>query len=132
MLFPRKIEGKRCVISNVFRTKESEFTLTNSSTLKEKILGFAKSEQQNYSSIEMVINEYEPMNMFNVIVKTVGAGKLQITNRGLSLKEYKVIGDGETTVTVTIFENLCNSVDINKAYKLTNLQIVTYKNERKL
>ena len=70
--------------------------------------------------------------MFNVIVKIVGAGKLQITNRGLSLKEYKVIGDGETTVTVTIFENLCNSVDINKAYKLTNLQIVTYKNERKL
>ena len=31
-----------------------------------------------------------------------------------------------------MFEHLCNSVDINKAYKLTNLQIVTYKNERKL
>ena len=70
-------------------------------------MGFAKSEQQNYSSIEMVINEYEPMNMFNVIVKIVGAGKLQITNRGLSLKEYIVIGDGQTTITVTIFENLC-------------------------
>ena len=31
-----------------------------------------------------------------------------------------------------MFESLCNSNDINKAYKLTNLQIVTCKNERKL
>lgn len=72
------------------------------------------------------------MNMGNIIVKIVQAEKLQFTNRGLSLKEYKVIGDRQITITVTVFENLCNSVDINKAYKLTNLQIVTYKNERKL
>ena len=31
-----------------------------------------------------------------------------------------------------MFESLCNSNDINKAYKLTNLQTVTCKNERKL
>ena len=95
--------------------------------MKEKTLVFEKSEQQNYSSIEMVINEYEPMNMVNVIVKIVEAGKLQISSRGLSLKEYKVTDDGQTTIAVTIFENLCSSININKAYKLTNLQIVTYK-----
>ena len=93
---------------------------------------FEKREQQNYSSVEMVINEYEPMSMVNVIVKTIEAGKVQITDRGLSLKEYEITDDGQTTITVTMFENSCNSVDINKAYKLTNLQIVTYKNERKL
>ena len=80
----------------------------------------------------MVINEYEPMSMVNVIVKTIEAGKVQITDRGLSLKEYEITDDGQTTITVTMFENLCNSIDINRAYKLTNLQIVTYKNERKL
>ena len=31
-----------------------------------------------------------------------------------------------------MFENLCNSVDINKAYRLINLQIVAYRNKRKL
>ena len=77
------------------------------------------------------INEYEPMNMGNIIVKIVQAEKLHFTNRGLSLKEYKVIGDRQITITVTVFENLCNSVDINKACERTNLQIVTYKNERK-
>ena len=93
---------------------------------------FEKREQQNYSSVEMVISEYEPMSMVNVIVKTIEAGKVQITDRGLSLKEYEITDDGQTTITVTMFENLCNSIDINRAYKLTNLQIVTYKNERKL
>ena len=83
---------------------------------------FEKSEQQN-SSIEMVISEYEPINMVNVIVKIVEAAKLQITNCGLSLKEYKVTNDRKTTITVTMFENLCNSIDINKAYKLINRNI---------
>ena len=31
-----KSEGKSCAVNNVFRTKQSEFTLTNSSTVKEK------------------------------------------------------------------------------------------------
>ena len=39
--------------------KKSEFTFRNSSTVKEKTLVFEKSEQQNYSFIEMVINEYD-------------------------------------------------------------------------
>ena len=39
--------------------KKSEFTFRNSSTVKEKTLVFEKNEQQNYSSIEMVINEYD-------------------------------------------------------------------------
>ena len=86
-----KSEGKNCVINNVFRTKQLEFTLTNSSTVKEKILMFEKSEKQNYSSTEIVIDEYELISMVSVIVKIVQTGKLQFTNHGLSLKEYKVI-----------------------------------------
>ena len=31
-----KSQGKSCAINNVFRTKQSEFTLTNSSIVKEK------------------------------------------------------------------------------------------------
>ena len=69
---------------------------------------FEKTGRQSYSSIEIVINKYEPMNMVNVIVKIVQPVKLQLTNRGLSLKEYKVTDDGQTTITVTMFENLCN------------------------
>ena len=86
-----KSEGKTCVINNVFRTKQSEFTLTNISTVKEKTLVFEKSEQQNYSFIEMVINEYEPMNIVNVIVKIVEAEKLQVSSRGLSLNYKSVV-----------------------------------------
>ena len=47
---------------------------------------FKKSEQQNYSSIKIVINEYEPMDIVHIIVKIVEAGKLHITSHGLPLK----------------------------------------------
>ena len=56
---------------------------------------FEKTGQQSYSSIEIVINKYEPMNKVIVIVKIVQPVKLQLTNRGLSLKEYKVTDDGK-------------------------------------
>ena len=50
----------RVVLSTMYlEQKKSEFTFRNSSTVKEKTLVFEKSEQQNYSSIEMVINEYD-------------------------------------------------------------------------
>ena len=31
-----------------------------------------------------------------------------------------------------VFENSCNSLDIDKAYKVINLQIIRYKNKRKV
>ena len=37
-------------------------------------------------SIQIVINEYKPMGKVHIIVKIVEAGKLNITNHGLSLK----------------------------------------------
>ena len=40
-----KFEGKSCVTNNVVRTKQSEFTLTNSSTVKKKTLVFEKTGQ---------------------------------------------------------------------------------------
>ena len=37
-------------------------------------------------SIQIVINEYKPMGKVHIIVNIVEAGKLNITNHGLSLK----------------------------------------------
>lgn len=105
--------------------------VTSCSTVKD--LSFMKKNKKlNYSSVELVILEFKSMDIGNIIAKIVEAGKLQITGNGLLLKEYKVTDYGETTITVTIYQDLRNSMDINKIHELTNLQIATDKNEKDL
>ena len=105
--------------------------VTSCSTVKD--LSFMKKNKKlNYSSVELVILEFKSMDIGNIIAKIVEAGKLQITGNGLLLKEYKGTDYGETTITVTIYQDLRNSMDINKIHELTNLQIATDKNEKDL
>ena len=72
----------------------------------------------------------QPYDYVNVIVKLTGMSEI-IKIRNLSLKESTVTDDGVTFINITMFEDLVSSLVINKYYKIKNLQLATYLNQKK-
>ena len=100
-------------------------------TGKPKPLVFVKSENCKYHSIDEVINKLQPYNYVNVIVNVIGMSKINKI-RNLSLKEFLVTtDDGVTFINITMFEDLISLLEINKCYKIKNLQLATYLNQKK-
>ena len=56
-------ESTTCVIANINRDKETEFLLTNFSSIKPIAVAFSKIEKHKISSIEQIISEIEPMEL---------------------------------------------------------------------
>ena len=48
------------------------------------------------------------------------------------LQEYLVTDDGENIIPLTMFENLTQVLKKNTTYKILNVQVMTYKNKKKL
>ena len=121
-------ESTSCVITNIIREKETEFRLTNFSTIKPKTVVFAKKEEHKISSIEQIINEIEPMEFVSVKVKVLSAADQKTVN-SLKSPEYVATYDDESFINITIFEELIDKVDIDLTYSIFNLQVVTHNNQ---
>ena len=80
-----------CVISSVAKDsiKTIEFKLTNFSTIKPKTLIFSKESNYQFNSLDEIINEFQFMELVNVMVRIVHAGDIKTTNNNLTLKEYR-------------------------------------------
>ena len=48
------------------------------------------------------------------------------------LQEYLVTDDGENIIPLTMFQNLTQVLKKNTTYKILNVQVMTYKNKKKL
>ena len=121
-------ESTSCVITDIIRNNETEFRLTDFSTIKPKTVVFAKKEEQKISSIVQIINEIEPMEFVSVKMKVLSAADLKAVNS----HEYVATDDGESFINITIFEELIDKVDNDMTYSLFNLQVFTYNNQKKL
>ena len=64
-------------------------------------------------------------------MKVVQSGTLQRANN-LNVRDFIVTDNGETTVPVTLFEDLVNAVQSGEIYIFVNFQIVTYQNAKRL
>ena len=124
-------DNRSCVISNVVRTKPTEVKLTNHSTVKGKTLMFSKDNTQKITTIDQIINECEPYDFANVKIKVVKEGEIKDKN-GLKLKEFTVTDDGETLIQLTLFQDLIESVVEKCDYIISNVQVVTFQNRKKL
>ena len=93
---------------------------------------FLNNERKNiFSIIYQVINEFELIQYVYVTVKIIQVGKVKKTVNNLSLQEYHVTDDGETAITIAMFKDFLNLIEMNGVNKIITLQLVTYRNERK-
>ena len=122
------------VISSVVKDscKTNEFKLNNFSTIKPKSLLFSKEANYQFNSLHEIIEEPQLMELVNVIVRIVHAGEIKTTNNNLTLKEYVATDDGKFQMKMAMFEQFTNQMELNNTYKILNLQLGTYLNERKL
>ena len=123
-----------CVISSVVQDsyKTNEFKLTNFSTIKPKALVFSKEANYQFNSLDEIINEFQLMELVNVMVRIVHAGDIKTTNNNLTLKEYVATDDGKFQMKIAMFEQFADQMELNNTYKILNLQLVTYLNETTL
>ena len=91
-------ESTNSVITNIIRDKETEFRLTNFSTIKPK-------------TIEQIINEIQSMEFVDVKVKVLSAA-YQKTVNSLKLREYVAIDNRVSFINITIFEELIDEVNL--------------------
>ena len=113
------------------RTKPTEVKLTNHSAVKGQTLVFSKDNTQKITTIDQIINEFEPYDFANVKIKVVKEGEIKDKN-GLKLKEFTVTDDGETLIQLTLFQDLIESVVEKCDYIISNVQVVTFQNRKKL
>ena len=123
-----------CVISSIVQDsyKTNEFKLTNFSTIKPKTLVFSKEANYQFNSLDEIINEFQLMELVNVMVRIVHAGDIKTTNNNLTLKEYIAKDDGKFQMKIAVFKQFADQMELNNTYKILNLPLVTYLNERKL
>ena len=121
-----KTDGTSCSITNVIRMKETEVKLTNKSTVKEKTLVFTKKESCHFATLDEIINELEPFQYVNLTAKVVQSGSLQRANN-LNLREFIVTDNGETTIPVTLFEDLVNAVQSGEIKNLSIFKLLHIK-----
>ena len=72
------------------------------------------------------------MELVNVMVRILHAGDIKTTNNNLTLKEYIATDDGKFQMKIAMLSILLIKWNLNNRYKILNLQLVTYLNERKL
>ena len=72
------------------------------------------------------------MELVNVMVRIAHVGEIKTTNNNLTLKEYIATDDGKFQMKIAMFEQFTDQMELNNTYKILNLQLVTYLNERKL
>ena len=72
------------------------------------------------------------MKLVNVMFRIVCAGEIKTTNNNLTLKEYIATDDGKFQMKIAMFEQFADQMELNNTYKVLNLQLDTYLNERKL
>ena len=97
-------ESTSSVITRIIRDKETEFRLTNFSIIKPK-------------TIKQVINEIQSMEFVDVKVKVLSAA-YQKTLNSLKLREYVATDDRESFISITIFEELIDEVNIDMTYSI--------------
>ena len=93
-----------CVISSVVKDscKTNEFKLTDFSTIKSKTLLFSKEANYQFDSLDKIIKEFQLMELVNVMVRIVHAGKVKSTNNNLTLKEYIATDDGKFQMKIPV------------------------------
>ena len=72
------------------------------------------------------------MELVNVMVRIAHVGEIKTTNNNLTLKEYIATDDGKFQMKIAMFEQFTDQMELNNTYKILNLQLVTYLNDRKL
>ena len=72
------------------------------------------------------------MELVNVMVRIAHVREIKTTNNNLTLKEYIATDDGKFQMKIAMFEQFTDQMELNNTYKILNLQLVTYLNERKL
>ena len=90
-------DNRSCVISNAIRTKPTEVKLTYHSTVKVKTLMFSNNNTHKITTINQIINEFEPYDFANAKIKFEKGGEIKDKN-GFKLKEITVTDDGETLI----------------------------------
>ena len=118
-----------CVITNITSNKETECRLTNVSTIKPNMIAFAKKEEHKISSIEQIINDMEPIEFVGAKVKVLLTADQKMVN-SFKFCEYIATDDGESSINITIFEELIDKVDIDMKYSIFNLQAAPYNNQK--
>ena len=53
--------------------------MTNASTVKPETVTFHRNEVYQYHDLDRIVNEFEPFDYTNVIVKVVEASKVLVT-----------------------------------------------------
>ena len=118
-----------CVITNITSNKETECRLTNVSTINPNMIAFAKKEEHKISSIEHIINDMEPIEFLGAKVKVLLTADQKMVN-SFKFCEYIATDDGESSINITIFEELIDKVNIDMKYSIFNLQAVPYNNQK--
>ena len=107
-----QLEGQSSVMDSVIKTeKPSEFKLKNTSTEQKKTLSFKKHDMKSYSSLLKIFNELQQYEHVHIVRET-GASPKEVKN-GLSLKELKVMDDDKTIMTLTVFGDMIQNVELN-------------------
>ena len=92
---------------------------------------FSKYSTLKITTIDQIINEFEPCNFANVKIKVVTEGEIKDKNR-LKLKGFTVTDDGEILIQLTLFQDLIESVVQKCDYIISNIQVVTFQDLKKL
>ena len=82
---------------------------------------FSKDNTQKNTTIDQIMNEFEPYK----------GGEVKDKN-GLKLKGFTVNDDGETLIQLTLFQDLTKSVVEKCDYIISNVKVVTFQNQKKL
>ena len=72
------------------------------------------------------------MELVNVMLRIAHAGEIKTTNNNLTFEEYIATDDGKFQMKISMFEQFTDQMELNNTYKILNLQLVTYLNERQL
>ena len=107
-------DSTSCVISSVVQDscKTNEFKLTNFSTFKPKSLVFSKEANfYQFNSLDEVTNEFQLIDLVNVIVRIFHTGDIKTTNNNLTLKEYIATNDGKSQMKIPMFEQFPDQME---------------------
>lgn len=99
--------------------------------MKSKTVNFDfVGERINIFKIDTLIHEVEPMKYVHIECKVVRKAEM-IERKNLKLQEF-VVADSSGSMMLTMFEENINLVDVGYFYKLTNVQVTTFLNEKRL
>ena len=60
----------------------------------------------------------------HIYVRVISASSKEVKN-GLPLREFTVTDDGKTVMTLTVFGDMIENVELNSTYRISNVQLIS-------